>query len=38
VARVLEERNILAGKPEGRIQVEDLSLNKRIILKYDLNE
>jgi hypothetical protein len=35
VARILEERNILVGKPEGKIQVEDLSLNMRIILKYN---
>jgi len=37
VARILEERNILAWRPEGNIQVEGLSLNMRIILKYNLN-
>jgi len=38
VARILEERNILAGKQEGNVQVENLILNMRIILKYNVNK
>jgi hypothetical protein len=38
VARILEEGNILAGKPEGKIQVEDSSFNTRIALKYNLKK
>jgi hypothetical protein len=31
-------KKYFGGKPEGKIQVQDLSLNMRIILKYNLKK